>query len=262
MQLYHKRYDHVTLGADGPPLVILHGLLGASGNWHTLSRSRFNEHFTVYAIDQRSHGRSPHDETFDYPTLAEDLLDFLDEHDIETCTLLGHSMGGKTAMFFALEYPERVDQLIVVDIAPKRYDPRHHRLFEALLALDLATIRSRADADAALQASVPDYGERQFLLKNLKSDGQGGYGWLMNLHGLWAAYPNINAAPDLGQTYDGPTLFIRGGQSTYIADDDMDLVTYLFPTAQLVTIPEAGHWVHAMAPQAFADAVIDFAVQV
>lgn len=252
MELFYKQYG------EGPPLVILHGLLGASGNWHTLSRRVFGQHFTVYTLDQRNHGRSPHSDVFDYDAMATDLEDFLDTHDLDTVHLLGHSMGGKTAIHFALELPERVDKLIVVDIAPKAYTPRHEAIFAALRGVDFAKVTTRQDVDVALAQTITDIGVRQFLLKNLERDGNTGFRWKMNLEGIYQNYSNINTGPDGGRSFDNPALFIRGERSNYVQEEDWDTITYFFPDAQLATIPKAGHWVHAEAPEPFAKAVLAF----
>ncbi len=251
MRLAYKKY-----GA-GRPLVILHGLLGASGNWHTLAGKTFAARFEVYAVDLRNHGRSPHSDVFDYPAMVEDLLEFVDEHGLARVHLLGHSMGGKTAMHFALAHPERVERLVVVDIGPGAYPPRHAEIFEALRALDLGAYAARSDLDAALARRIPSYPIRQFLLKNLAYDGSG-YAWQMNLEGLYRNYARINAAVDDGRTFAGPVLFIRGGASDYVDEADLPAIRALFPQAYLVTIAGAGHWVHAEKPDAFAEAVLAF----
>lgn len=252
VSLFSKEY-----GQKGHPLIILHGLLGASGNWHTLSRKAFSEHFHVFTVDQRNHGRSPHRDRFSYPAMAEDLWLFMREHDLGTTHLMGHSMGGKTAMYAALGFPERIDKLIVVDMAPTTYPPHHEYLFEGLKSLELDRYENRRDIDEALAEYVDSYRVRQFLLKNLDYDGDR-YAWKMNLDVIHANYERVVKGLDTDRTYDGPTLFIRGEESDYIADDDVPAIRKNFPNAELVTIPDAGHWVHADAPDAFADAVLDF----
>ncbi len=251
VSLFSKEYG------QGHPLIILHGLLGASGNWHTLSRKAFSEHFRVFTVDQRNHGRSPHRERFSYPAMAEDLWLFMREHDLESTHLMGHSMGGKTAMYAALGFPERIDQLIVVDMAPKTYPPHHDYLFEGLKALELDRYASRSAIDEALADYVDSYRVRQFLLKNLDYDGDR-YSWKMNLDVIHDQYDRINKGLDTDRTYDGPALFIRGEESDYITDADLPMIRKNFPNAELVTISDAGHWVHADAPEAFAEAVLDF----
>lgn len=252
MELFFKQYG------EGPPLVILHGLLGASGNWHTLASKVFGAHFTVYAVDQRNHGRSPHDDRFDYEAMADDLRLFLDRHALEAVHLIGHSMGGKTAMHFARAYPGRVRRLVVVDIAPKAYPPHHLDLIDALRGVDLSTATSRQDVDAALARRIPSVPVRQFLLKNLSYDSDAGrYFWQVNLDVIARHYDRINEAPAPERPFEGPTLFIRGAKSSYVAEDDLPLIHEYFPHADLVTV-DAGHWVHAEAPEAFADAVLAF----
>ena len=249
---------YVDYGEQGEPLVILHGFLGASGNWHTLASKAFAEHVHVFALDQRNHGRSPHSDTFDYPTLADDLRDFLDARGLGAAHVLGHSMGGKTAMFFALAYPERVRKLVVVDIAPRAYPPHHDALLDALNGLDLTAARSRSQIDQSLSTHVADPGVRQFLLKNLAYDREAKrYSWMMNLDVLTRDYHRINVALD-GGTYDCPTLFVRGERSDYIKPEDEPEIRRFFPQAEVVTIPGAGHWVHAEAPEPFAEAVLEF----
>ena len=242
----------------GPPLIILHGLLGSSDNWRTLSRAVFGAHFEVFTVDQRNHGRSPHSDVFDYPAMVEDLAAFMDARGLAAARLLGHSMGGKTAMHFALTYPERVEALLVVDIAPKAYSPRHTALLEALRALDLAAYRTRAEIDAALRPQIPSDGIRNFLLKNLQRDGQGGYGWKMNLDVIYRHYDRLNGVMEADGTFEGPTLFVRGGASDYVADEDTELIISFFPEAEIVTIDGAGHWVHAEKPQEFGEVVLGF----
>jgi esterase len=252
MELFYNSY-----GQDGPPLIILHGLLGANGNWHTLSRTAFSDVARVYAVDQRNHGRSPHTDEMDYVRMAADVRDFIDRHDLAPAHLLGHSMGGKTAMQTALTYPDVVDRLIVVDMAPKAYPPHHAELLEALAGIDPTTYDRRQDIDAALADDVPSRPIRQFLLKNLDYDGEQ-YQWMMNLDALRAHYDDLNAALPAEGSFDGPTLVVRGGRSDYVSEADLPGIRDRFPNARLVTIDDAGHWVHADAPDAFADVVVDF----
>ncbi len=256
MKLHYQHYGQEK-SAGAPPLLILHGLLGASGNWHTLSRSVFGERFAVYAIDQRNHGRSPHAGAFDYPTLADDVRDFLDQHEIEQAHLLGHSMGGKTAMQMALAYPERTQTLIVADIAPKAYPPHHLPLLEALAALDPSAYESREAIDEALAEEVPSRPVRQFLLKNLAYE-DGRYAWQMNLPAIREGYDAISSAIEAGGCFGSPTLFLRGEESDYVAEEDLGAIRKLFPEAKLETIKGAGHWLHADQPDAFGEAVMAF----
>ncbi|MEF8815621.1 MAG: alpha/beta fold hydrolase [Salinibacter sp.] len=252
MELFYNQY-----GDSGPPFILLHGLLGAHGNWHTLSRTAFQNVARVYAVDQRNHGRSPHADAMDYPTLAADLHRFIDQNDLAPAAVLGHSMGGKTAMQTALEYTDRVDRLIVVDMAPKAYPPHHTDLLDALARIDPEAYESRDAIDEALAEDVPSWPIRQFLLKNLDYDGDT-YSWRMNLDAIRAHYDDITAALPTGATFEGPALFVRGGASDYVADEDMDGIRARFPNARLVTIDGAGHWVHADAPDALAETVTDF----
>lgn len=253
MELYYQRY-----GDEGPPLIILHGLLGASGNWHTLSRNVFSEHFQVFAVDQRNHGRSPHADRFDYEVMADDMKAFMEQHGLSEAHLLGHSMGGKTAMHVALQHPEKVDRLIVVDMAPKAYPPHHEQILEALRGLDLSTFDSREEIDAALAEEISSKPVRQFLLKNLSYDGEGDYTWQMNLEGIYQSYDEILAGIDTERTFDGPALFVRGETSDYVTEEDLPRIRKNFPQAELRTVKGAGHWVHADQPEAFAEVVMEF----
>jgi pimeloyl-ACP methyl ester carboxylesterase len=252
MDLYYKQY-----GENRPPLIILHGLLGSSGNWHTLSRSVFSDVATVYTLDQRNHGRSPHADRFDYPSMARDVRAFIADQGLGSATVLGHSMGGKTAMHLALEAPDVVDRLIIADMAPRAYPPHHRPLLDALQSLDLSAHDSRSDIDDALAEDVASLPMRQFLLKNLNYNGET-YTWQMNLDVIANQYDNVNAAVAAATTFDKPTLVVRGEHSDYITEADMEHIRTLFPNAQSVVIPDADHWVHADAPEAFAEAVLDF----
>lgn len=252
MELFYNQY-----GQNGPPLIILHGLLGANGNWHTLSRTAFNEVARVYAVDQRNHGRSPHTEKMDYPSMAADIKAFVDRYDLGRVNLLGHSMGGKTAMQTALSHSDIVDRLIVVDMAPRAYPPNHEPLLDALARIDPSTYDDREEIDAALADDVSSWAVRQFLLKNLDYDGET-YAWKMNLPAIRNHYEDIIAALPAEGTFEGPALFIRGETSDYVTDADQPAIRERFPAADLVTIEGAGHWVHADQPDAFAEVVVDF----
>jgi len=232
---------------QGPPLIILHGLFGTLDNWQTLAK-RWAEHYSVYLLDLRNHGKSPHADEMNYTIMAEDVRLFMESQWIYEAIVLGHSMGGKVAMELALHHPDMVRQLLVVDIAPKSYPGGHEGIFAALLALDLSQINDRKEAEVQLREHIPEQGVRQFLLKNLSREKEGGYRWKMNLPIIHQFYQEILGNVYQEGQYEGPTLFIRGGQSRYIADEDMDVIHQLFPAATLKTVPQAGHWVHAEAP--------------
>jgi esterase len=251
MQLHYE-----TCGT-GAPLIILHGLLGSLENWHTLSR-RLGEKFRVFAVDQRNHGRSPHTAGMSFELMAEDVRELMETQHLENAHVLGHSMGGKTAMQLALAYPKLVDRLVVVDISPQAYSPRHVQIIQGALSLDLSQFQNRGDVDRALAPSIPDKTVRQFLLKNLAPDEAGGLRWKPNLKDIALNHERMSQALSSDSPFTGPTLFIRGGQSSYIRDADMPLIRQLFPRAEMLTIPQADHWVHADAPESFLKAVLDF----
>ncbi|MEM1119932.1 MAG: alpha/beta fold hydrolase [Bacteroidota bacterium] len=251
MQLNYKSFG------EGYPIIILHGLFGTLDNWQTIAK-KLAENYTVYLIDQRNHGRSPHSDEFNYEVMAEDLQAFMESQWIYEAHIIGHSMGGKAAMQFALNYPDMVNQLVVVDIAPKAYTGGHHAIFEALFGLDLAKVDNRKTADQLLQTKIADFGVRQFLLKNLTRKKEGGFRWKMNLPVIYQNYPRLMAAITSSDTFDHPTLFIRGGASDYVQEEDMTGINNLFPKAQLTTVENAGHWVHAVAPLALLKLVTDF----
>ncbi len=241
----------------GDPLIILHGMFGTLDNWQTLGK-QLAEHFTVFLVDQRNHGRSPHTDTLSYLEMAEDLGEFMTANWIYKTHLLGHSMGGKTAMQLATTHPDLVDKLVVVDIAPKQYQGGHEQILEALLALDPNKIESRQAANDFLESRIEDFGVRQFLLKNLTRNKNGNYRWKMNLEVITRHYPDI-LGPGIGEEiFEGDTLFIRGGKSKYIQDEDWPEILEHFPKAQLKTVPNVGHWVHAEAPDELLAEVMAF----
>jgi pimeloyl-ACP methyl ester carboxylesterase len=253
MQLHYERYG------EGHPLIILHGLFGSLENWRKLSKA-FVQSFAVFAVDQRNHGRSPHSDIFNYQVVAGDLREFIQQHGLSSTHLLGHSMGGKTAMQFAVAYPDMVDKLIVVDIAPKVYPRDHDDIFDALYALDVQSLRTRQEADAALTQYLQDASLRQFLLKNLEKEASGSFQWRINLDVISDNYDEILKGLETSRPFEKPTLFIKGERSGYIQEEDMATIREIFPQAQLVSIPGAGHWVHVEAPQEFSRIVLNFLI--
>lgn len=253
MLLNYREYGE----AVGTPLLILHGLFGSLENWHGVAQ-RLAERRWVVSVDLRNHGGSPHSPHFTYPLLAADVVEVVEHLETGRITLLGHSMGGKTAMEIALSRGDLVDRLIVVDIAPRRYQPRHEDLRDAMLAVDLTAIRSRREADAILARSISDPVLRLFLLKNLRRDEMGRFHWRLDLDSLSANFSNLWEEIDGGRAFSGPTLFLRGALSTYVLDEDVASIRRHFPAAQLETIEDAGHWLHADQPESIIDAVNRF----
>jgi len=240
----------------GPPLVLLHGLFGSNENLGGIARA-LADRFTVYAMDLRNHGRSPHAQRMDYPAMAADVLETMEAHGVQRTRVLGHSMGGKAAMQLALSHSDMVERLVAVDIAPIAYENRHDRELGAMRGLDLSAIGSRGDADVALAEAIPDAAIRQFLLKNLVRSGDG-FAWRIPLDTIHREYAQIGAAPASPGPYEGPTLFIRGGDADYILEEAEPAIHKRFPNARVDTIPDAAHWVHVDAPEAFLALVREF----
>lgn len=240
-----------------PALVVLHGMLGSRRNWATMAK-RLAGHFAVWAVDLRNHGSSPHHATMNYPAMAGDLGAFLAREGIRHPILVGHSMGGKVAMRYAVDHGSEVAGLVVVDISPKPYPPRWEHEFAALRRLDLARLTSRAEAEEGLATDIPDWAFRKFLTTNLVRDPQTkGFRWAVNLDALQAALPELfRKGIDPTEGFSGPTLFLRGARSRFISPDDLGLIQGHFPHAALETVADAGHNVHFDQPDAFADALL------
>ncbi|MCA6078389.1 alpha/beta fold hydrolase [Fulvivirga sedimenti] len=251
MELNYKK-----LG-EGKPLIILHGLFGTLDNWMTLGKS-LAEHYQVYLVDQRNHGLSPHSDRFNYDVMADDLAEFIEMHRIERPSIIGHSMGGKTAMTFALRHPDMWDHLVVVDIAPKVYPVHHQQIIDALKSLPVESITSRNEADEMLSRDITDFGQRQFLLKNLQRKKEGGFEWKMNLEVIEKNIEDIGRGMEDRLTTEKKVMFVRGAKSHYVKDEDYILINQLFPTARIETIAGAGHWVHAEKPEELLDLLMDF----
>ena len=241
---------------EGDPLIILHGLFGSLDNWQTLAR-KFGEERRVFIIDQRNHGRSFWSDEHDYPSMANDVKEFIEGKELEKVDIIGHSMGGKTAMYLALEHPELIRKLIVVDMGVEKNKPGHDEIFEAMFALKLEDVERRVDADSFLQSRIPDFGVRQFLLKNLERKKEGGFQWKMNLKSIYKNYEHIlSAVPD--EVYEGEVMFVRGGKSDYVKNKDMERIRAIFPQVILETVEDAGHWVHAESPETFFNLVNEY----
>ncbi len=233
---------------SGPPLVILHGLFGSLDNWFSIAKELV-EHYTLYLVDQRNHGDSPHSNEWNYGVMVEDLLELLDAEGLDSVFLMGHSMGGKTVMNFAVRYPERVRKLIVGDIAPRYYPIHHQVILEGLNALDLSQLQSRKEADDFLASYIPELGIRQFLLKSLGRDTNG-FAWKVNLSVITQHIEEVGKALDEGTVFEGPTLFLGGANSSYIQEKDLPDMKHHFPNCTWISITNAGHWLHAEQPQA------------
>ncbi len=249
---------HSIILGEGKPFVILHGFLGMADNWKTLGTQWSENGFQVHLLDQRNHGRSFHEDGFDYNDMARDVKAYCDHHNLNDIILLGHSMGGKVAMRCAVLFPGLIQQLIVADIAPKPYPPHHSDIIHALQTVDLSKLDSRSDADTALEKGIKDFGTRQFLLKSLHRKSKNEYGWRFNLPALAVAQDQVGTHDAIESPIQIPTLFIRGGNSGYILDSDKMLIEFAFAKAELHTINNAGHWLHAEKPEEFNDLVMNF----
>ncbi len=239
-------------GGDGaPPLVILHGLLGSSRNWMTAGAELGRDRHVV-ALDLRNHGESPHTGEHTYPFMAEDVLAWMDARGIGRAHLLGHSMGGKAAMRLAADHPERVGKLVVVDIAPRNNPPYNQRAFAAMNALPVSEIRSRKDAEKFLEERIPSWAFRQFLLTSLVRDRSGGFDWQVNLPVLTESLPHLARSPlEEDEQFGGDALFVRGGRSDFVRDEDAVTIRKHFPASRIDTIEDCGHNPHMEQREAF-----------
>jgi len=250
VKLFHQIY-----GA-GEPLLILHGLFGTYENWGSQIKG-LAEHFQVVAVDLRNHGRSPHADEFTYPAMASDVLELMDDLGLESAHILGHSMGGKVAMQIALNAPQRLRKLVIVDIAPVTYQPHHDSVFQGLFSITLEGLKSRGEADKQLAEHVEEASVRAFLLKNLYRTEEKQFAWRMNLPILHSQYSNISLAP-AGTPFSGETLFIKGANSDYLIPAYRDQVVGLFPKAGYKVIEGAGHWPHAEKAEMFGRVLLKF----
>lgn len=253
MKLAYREYG------SGQPLIILHGLFGQSDNWNSLAKKFAEQGFRVFTLDQRNHGLSPHSDEWSYEAMAHDLKEFVDDHQLQHPIMLGHSMGGKTVMFFELMYPGIAAKMIVADMAPKAYPPHHDAVLDALNSVDFSVVKSRKEAEASMNEYISDFGTKQFLLKNIywKDNENNVMDWRFNLKTLSEKYDNVSVEVPSGSS-PVQSLFIRGGNSNYVLDSDRDAIAARFPNYELKTMSGAGHWVHAEQPQVFFDLVMEF----
>ncbi len=265
MKLFYRKTG------SGRPMIIMHGLYGSSDNWMGVAKL-LSDRFEVWLPDLRNHGRSPHDDNQNYELMRDDIRQMMDDTGLERAVLLGHSMGGKVAMCFAQHHPDRIEKIIVADIAPKSYkdlyreeSPNHRDILYSMKNAGLSIAKTRRDIDNILEDTIKSRRVRSFLMKNLDRRDDGSYRWTLNLDVLIRELDNImdgvntNCFDPAFPLTGFPALFIRGEKSPYINDEDIETIERIFPGAQLVTIEGAGHWLHAEKPGEFADAVRTFA---
>lgn len=249
---------HSNILGQGKPFIFLHGFLGMGDNWKSLG-AKFSElGYETHLVDQRNHGRSFHSDDFNYDLMVQDLKSYIGEHQLKDIILLGHSMGGKTAMLFAVEYPELVEKLIIADISPRFYPIHHDAILNGLSSLDFDILESRGEADETMKRYVPDFGTRQFLLKNLYWETKEKLALRMNLESLKENMGEVGEALPTHSKFEKDTLFLRGDKSEYISLQDESIIKTHFPKAKIETISNAGHWLHAENPTEFFEAVNEF----
>jgi esterase len=251
MKLAYRKYG------EGQAMIILHGLFGQMDNWNTLAKQFSAQGFAVYTIDQRNHGLSPHDEDWNYGVMADDLKDFINEHQIQNPILLGHSMGGKTVMYFSLHYPNVADKLIIADISPRQHPANHNDVLYALHQVDFEIVKTRREVEDILAQTISDYGTKQFLLKNVYWKTDEKMDWRFNLKIISEKYNNAIVGVPRG-ICETETLFLKGERSDYINDSDLISIKEIYPNSRVEVIVNAGHWVHAEQPELFYQAVMGF----
>lgn len=241
---------------SGEPLIILHGLFGSADNWFSIAKE-LEKNFTLYLVDQRNHGDSPQSDEWNYDVMVEDLLELADAEGLNKFYLMGHSMGGKTAMKFAVEHPSRVAKLIVADIAPRYYPIHHQTILAGLNSIKLDQIKSRKEADDQLAQFISELGIRQFLLKSLSRDSNG-FVWKINLPVITEKIEEVGKALNSDERFEGPTLFLAGANSNYIQQSDLEDIHERFPEYEIEFVSNAGHWLHAEQPAAVIQEVKKF----
>lgn len=251
------KLNSTHIGSDtAPALIIIHGLFGSASNFRSLAKI-YGETYSVTCLDLRNHGNSPHDEDISFDAMASDVIEFMDDAGLDRAHIMGHSLGGKVAMQLALSHPERVDKLIIGDIAPITYPHHHERIFEGLQAVRRAPLTSRKDAEKILENYVEIPQVRLFLLTNLVRKPDGSFDWRINVDGLQDNYQEVAKAP-VGRSFNGPSLFIRGGLSDYVKAEDYFAIHSLFPEAEIATLEGTGHWLHAEKPREYVDMTMTF----
>ncbi len=249
---------HSRIVGEGKPLLILHGYFGMGDNWKSHANKLAEDGFEVHLIDQRNHGRSFHSDEFNYELLVEDMYNYMQYHDLEKVDLLGHSMGGKTVMLFATEYPKLVNKLIVADISPRMYPPHHHDILDALNSVDFTVQNSRKLIDGKLSELISEVGVRQFLLKSVYRKTKDELAFRFNLNSLTENNNEVGVALPSFTIFEGETLFLRGEDSGYISADEEPIINTHFPNYNIKTIANAGHWLHAENPKDFYKEIIRF----
>lgn len=249
---------HSRIEGEGKPFLIIHGFLGMSDNWKTLSTQFAELGYQVHSLDMRNHGKSFHSDDFNYDIMTEDVKEYINHYQLNDIVLLGHSMGGKIAMLFAAKYPNFIKKLIVADIGPKYYAPHHQTILAALNAVDFSVKPARNEVEELLSGFIQDFGTRQFLLKNLYWKEPSQLAFRFNLKVFNEKINEIGAALPFDKTYNGKVLFLRGDKSDYILDSDFETIYYHFPEAKILTISNAGHWLHAENPKDFFYEVKNF----
>lgn len=251
MKLFHREFG------SGKPFVILHGLLGLSDNWVPLAKQISGHGFRVIIPDLRNHGQSFHNNRFDYPAMVEDLLHLFNDLQITNAIVCGHSMGGKVAMNLALSYPNMIEKLLVIDMGVKEYPIHHNELLEAMLSFDFTQVSSRKEIEEKLNKQIKDSSVRQLLLKNIAYRNNT-FEWKPNLSSIRENLKNIFCGISVEKTLEKPALFIRGENSDYVKDEDLQGIRNIFPNAAFITIPKAGHWIHVDNPEVFINEVLEF----
>ena len=263
MKLFYRK-----IGEHKPVLIILHGLYGASDNWMSLAKT-WSSDYEIFLIDLRNHGQSPHSSIHSYEAMRDDILELMDDQKIEKAIILGHSMGGKVAMRLAMDNPERVNNLIVVDIAPRNYElnkdqnvARHQKILDGMLTLDLSLLKRREDISLLLNASISDEKTKQFIMKNLKRHKDQSFSWKLNVETINNEILNITkgfSKKDIIKNISGfPVLFIKAEDSNYINNEDTERILDIFPTAEIELVKNAGHWIHVEQPQIISSLVKGF----
>lgn len=253
MNILHSKIS----GEKQDHLIIIHGLFGQLDNWNTLGK-KYAEHFTVHLVDLRNHGRSFHDADTSHEAMAEDLLNYLDHHHIEKADFIGHSLGGKVVMQFALDHPERTGKVIIADMAPKSYPPHHQGIIKGLENVDFSQVENRSDVESFMTPYIPEESVRQFLLKNVYRKKDETYAFRFNLNALSSDYDSLvsNSLPD--KTFEKPVLFLAGEKSSYIQPEDEDIIKRYFPHSIIETVSGAGHWLHAENPSEFFEKTLNY----